>query len=219
MRTDEWYNYRTNPRPNVRVLLNLDEASYSGGNMGDHPITWCQNYGGGRAWYTGLGHTEQSYTDSNFTRMLLGGIQIAGGAVTADCTPRSQPQPTGTAVRARVNNRYVTAGSAPLIANSTTAGTAHSASTWSTSAAATSRCGPRPTGCTCAPRTLAPPPLIANRAAVGLWETFARVNNSDGSVSFRAQVNGRYVVAENSGAAPLIANRTAIGAWEKFDLV
>ena len=56
--------------------------------------------------------------------MLLGGIQIAGGAVTADCTPRSQPQPTGTAVRARVNNRYVTAGSAPLIANSTTAGTA-----------------------------------------------------------------------------------------------
>ena len=61
--------------------------------------------------------------------------------------------------------------------------------------------------------------LIANRAAVGLWETFARVTNSDGSVSFRAQVNGRYVVAENSGAAPLIANRTAIGAWEKFDLV
>ena len=38
-------------------------------------------------------------------------------------------------------------------------------------------------------------------------------------MSLRAQVNGRYVVAENAGAAPLIANRTAIGAWEKFDLV
>jgi type 1 glutamine amidotransferase len=84
-RTDEWYNYRTNPRSAVKVLANLDESSYSGGSMGDHPITWCQNYQGGRAWYTGLGHTEQSYTESNFTRMLLGGIQWAGGAVTADC--------------------------------------------------------------------------------------------------------------------------------------
>jgi type 1 glutamine amidotransferase len=86
-RTDEWYNYRTNPRSAVKVLANLDESSYTGGSMGDHPITWCQNYQGGRAWYTGLGHTEQSYTESNFTRMLLGGIQWAGGAVTADCAP------------------------------------------------------------------------------------------------------------------------------------
>ena len=58
-RTDEWYNYRTNPRANVKVLASLDESSYTGGTMGgDHPITWCQNYGGGRSWYTGLGHTE-----------------------------------------------------------------------------------------------------------------------------------------------------------------
>ena len=218
VRTDEWYNYRTNPRPNVRVLLNLDEGSYSGGSMGDHPITWCQNYGGGRAWYTGLGHTEQSYTDSNFTRMLLGGIQIAGGAVTADCTPRSQPQPTGTAVRARVNNRYVTAGSAPLIADSTTAGTAQRYDVVDLGGGNVALRSKANGLYVCAENGGAAA-LIANRAAVGLWETFARVNNSDGSVSFRAQVNGRYVVAENSGTAPLIANRTAIGAWEKFDLV
>ncbi|MEV4626745.1 ThuA domain-containing protein [Micromonospora sp. NPDC049523] len=87
-RTDEWYNYRANPRANVKVLSNLDESSYSGGSMGgDHPITWCQNYGGGRSWYTGLGHTEQTYTEANFTRMLLGGIQIAAGAKPADCRP------------------------------------------------------------------------------------------------------------------------------------
>jgi type 1 glutamine amidotransferase len=42
-RTDELYNYRTNPRANVHVLANLDESTYSGGAMGaDHPITWCQ---------------------------------------------------------------------------------------------------------------------------------------------------------------------------------
>ncbi|MFC7762389.1 ThuA domain-containing protein [Catellatospora bangladeshensis] len=92
-RSDEWYNYRTNPRANVRVLMNLNEASYTGGNMGDHPITWCQAYGGGRAWYTGLGHTEASYTDTNFTRMLLGGIQIAAGAVAADCSKPTPARP------------------------------------------------------------------------------------------------------------------------------
>ncbi|RAO51790.1 hypothetical protein LUPAC06_06475 [Micromonospora saelicesensis] len=87
-RTDEWYNYRTNPRSTVKVLANLDESSYTGGSMGgDHPITWCHSYGGGRSWYTGLGHTEQSYADPNFTRMLLGGIQVAAGAVAADCRP------------------------------------------------------------------------------------------------------------------------------------
>ncbi|MFC6016735.1 ThuA domain-containing protein [Plantactinospora solaniradicis] len=88
-RTDEWYNYRTNPRAAVKVLASLDESSYSGGNMGDHPITWCQNYAGGRSWYTGLGHTEETYADPNFTRMLLGGIRIAAGATPADCRPET----------------------------------------------------------------------------------------------------------------------------------
>ncbi|WP_405987412.1 ThuA domain-containing protein [Streptomyces sp. NBC_00872] len=88
-RTDEWYNYRANPRSAVKVLASLDESSYSGGSMGDHPITWCQNYGGGRAWYTGLGHTEESYADPNFTTMLLGGIQTASGARPADCRPEN----------------------------------------------------------------------------------------------------------------------------------
>lgn len=89
-RTDEWYDYRANPRSTVKVLANLDESSYTGGSMGgDHPITWCQSYGGGRSWYTGLGHTEQSYSDPNFTRMLLGGIRVAAGAVAADCRPEA----------------------------------------------------------------------------------------------------------------------------------
>ncbi len=88
-RTDEWYNYRTNPRANVKVLASLVESSYTGGSMGDHPITWCQHYGGGRSFYTGLGHTEATYTETNFTRMLLGGIQFAAGAKPADCRPET----------------------------------------------------------------------------------------------------------------------------------
>ncbi len=89
-RTDEWYNYRTNVRANAKVLASLDESSYSGGSMGgDHPITWCQSYGGGRSWYTGLGHTDETYSDATFRQMLLGGIQVAAGAKPADCRPET----------------------------------------------------------------------------------------------------------------------------------
>jgi len=81
-RFDEWYNYRTNPRGTANVLMRLDESTYSGGSMGaDHPITWWHDVGAGRAWYTGLGHTIASYSEQNFTRMLLGGIRIAARAV------------------------------------------------------------------------------------------------------------------------------------------
>ena len=94
-RFDEWYNYRTNPRGDVHVLATLDESSYQPGDgaMGaDHPIAWCTNYGGGRSFYTGMGHTQESYSESNFTQHLLGGIRWAAGQATADCgEPREAP--------------------------------------------------------------------------------------------------------------------------------
>ena len=79
---DEWYNYRANPRPEVSVLLRLNEASYQVGPdaMGeDHPIAWYHQYAGGRAWYTGLGHRQELYTDPVFVSHLLGGIRWAAG--------------------------------------------------------------------------------------------------------------------------------------------
>ncbi|HWG24155.1 fascin domain-containing protein, partial [Actinospica sp.] len=62
-------------------------------------------------------------------------------------------------------------------------------------------------------------PLIANRTAIGTWEEFDLINNSDGSVSLRAHANGDIVTADNTGTSPLIANRTTIGTWEEFDLI
>jgi type 1 glutamine amidotransferase len=80
-RTDEWYNFRSNPRGAARVLATLDEATYSGGKMGgDHPIAWCQEIDGGRSWYTAMGHTSESYAEPFFRRHLLGGIESAAGA-------------------------------------------------------------------------------------------------------------------------------------------
>ena len=79
-RTDEWYVYRENPRPNVRVLMSLDETSYQGGGMnGDHPISWYHDYDGGRAFYTGGGHTDASYSEPRFRDHLAGAIKWAAG--------------------------------------------------------------------------------------------------------------------------------------------
>ncbi len=79
-RTDEWYNYKQTPRDQVHVLAALDEKSYKGGEMGDdHPTAWCHEFGGGRAWYTGGGHTKESYSEENFLKHVLGGIQWAAG--------------------------------------------------------------------------------------------------------------------------------------------
>lgn len=85
-RTDEWYNFRSNPRAAVHLLAVVDESTYTGGSMGDHPISWCHQFEGGRAWYTAMGHTEESYTEPAFLQHLLGGIQTAAGAEPADCT-------------------------------------------------------------------------------------------------------------------------------------
>jgi type 1 glutamine amidotransferase len=79
-RTDEWYNFASNPRPRVHVLMTMDETTYRGGTMGaDHPIAWYHAYDGGRAWFTALGHTTESYSEPLFLAHLGGGIAYALG--------------------------------------------------------------------------------------------------------------------------------------------
>ncbi len=74
-RTDEWYNFKE-LNPQVNVLLNLEESSYQGGSNGEnHPIAWYHEFEGGRAFYTGLGHTEESYDEPAFRKHLLGGLE------------------------------------------------------------------------------------------------------------------------------------------------
>lgn len=78
-RSDEWYSYRSF-YPGINVIALLDEESYDGGTNGSfHPIAWYHAYDGGRAFYTGLGHTDESYAEPHFLAHLLGGIQYAMG--------------------------------------------------------------------------------------------------------------------------------------------
>jgi type 1 glutamine amidotransferase len=80
VRTDEWYNFATNPHGSVHVLMTVDEKTYQGGTMGAyHPIAWYHEYDGGRAWYTALGHTSESYSEPLFLAHLWGGIVYAAG--------------------------------------------------------------------------------------------------------------------------------------------
>ncbi|PTM20656.1 MAG: hypothetical protein DA446_02365 [Bacteroidetes bacterium] len=97
VRTDEWYNYQENPRGKVHVLATLDEDSYNGGNMGyDHPIAWMHEFDGGRSWYTGGGHTSESFSEPDFLQHILGGILYASGDIQGefDATNESQYQIT-----------------------------------------------------------------------------------------------------------------------------
>jgi len=79
IRKDEWYNFK-DIRPGIRILMLLDESTYKGGKNGrEHPLAWCQEFEGGRMFYTAMGHTEASYDDPLFLQHLWGGLQYAFG--------------------------------------------------------------------------------------------------------------------------------------------
>jgi hypothetical protein len=78
-RTDEWYSFAESPRKSgMTILATLDETTYSpvdhfGDDIGmgkDHPIIWKHCLKQGRALYSGLGHTAQSYTEPGYVRLL-----------------------------------------------------------------------------------------------------------------------------------------------------
>jgi type 1 glutamine amidotransferase len=86
--TEEWYEYDASRSKNLRYLLTVDEKTFKpyanwgprgeGKGMGAfHPIAWYQEYDGGRAFYTGLGHMPATFSDANFMHHVYGGIYWA----------------------------------------------------------------------------------------------------------------------------------------------
>lgn len=99
-RKDEWYNY-TYFYPDLKVLAYLDEESYTGGTNGStHPIAWYHEFDGGRAFYTGGGHEEASFSEPLFLQHLQGGISYAMG------NGRKLDYSKATAVPAPEENRF-----------------------------------------------------------------------------------------------------------------
>ena len=86
-RTDEFYSFKKLSKE-TKILLTVDEKTYHGGANGDyHPMAWYHDYDGGRAFYTNLGHTKESFADSLYLGHILGGIEYAiGGNKALDYT-------------------------------------------------------------------------------------------------------------------------------------
>ncbi len=58
--------------------------------------------------------------------------------------------------------------------------------------------------------------LIANRTAIGPWESFDEVDAGNGAVALRAHANNKFVTA---GTSPLIANSSTVGTGQTFTLI
>ena len=89
-RTDEWYTYDRRPEevPGLKVLLTMDEQSarpdYPGPDIspvmrvGYHATTWKQQFGATRSFYTGMGHTPETWREEPFVTMMVKAIEWAG---------------------------------------------------------------------------------------------------------------------------------------------
>jgi len=75
-RSDEWYEFDKDPRPNVHVLMRVDETSYTPITRapgGDHPEIWTnENYH--RVLVCAMGHSPDEFTDPNFQTFLRNAI-------------------------------------------------------------------------------------------------------------------------------------------------
>lgn len=77
---DEWYTYDKSPRPNVHVLANVDESSYTPASdikMGDHPVVWVNESKKARNVYFQIGHSSKLYETEGFTTMFRNAIEWA----------------------------------------------------------------------------------------------------------------------------------------------
>jgi hypothetical protein len=64
------------------VLVSLDETSYDPGSTAwaTTPLAWYHGHDGGRAFYTALGHTQESWSEPAFLEHVTGAIEWAAGA-------------------------------------------------------------------------------------------------------------------------------------------
>lgn len=78
-RTDEFYSFK-DISPKINVLVKIDEKSYIGGKNGDnHPMSWYQEFDGGRSFYTAMGHTDETFSEPLFLNHLWAGIKYTVG--------------------------------------------------------------------------------------------------------------------------------------------
>jgi type 1 glutamine amidotransferase len=74
---EEWYTYDQSPRPNLHVIANVDESTYSPNSdikMGDHPVIWTNPRKAARNVYIFMGHGPDLFENRAFTTILRNAI-------------------------------------------------------------------------------------------------------------------------------------------------
>ena len=81
---EEWYEYTEPYAEDLEYLMRVDTNTYStrgykgAGRMGEfHPLAWYHEHGGGRAFYTGIGHMDATYDLPAFRDHLRAGLRYA----------------------------------------------------------------------------------------------------------------------------------------------
>jgi type 1 glutamine amidotransferase len=79
-RSDEWYYFK-DFNPTMRVLVTVDPATIGDGeaDVNPNPVVWCHDFGGGRVFYSALGHTAESYSEPYMINLLTGALHYAVG--------------------------------------------------------------------------------------------------------------------------------------------
>jgi type 1 glutamine amidotransferase len=78
--TDEIYEHRDWSRKYTHVLLRIDNSTVDVNKPDvkrpdkDFAMAWCHEFGRGRVFYTGHGHSKEVWGDERFQKHLLGGI-------------------------------------------------------------------------------------------------------------------------------------------------
>ncbi len=87
IRADEYYSFKPGSNPaDLKVLISLDESTMSYApneerfKMGaNHPMAWYHDFEGGRAFYTAVGHTDESFAEPLVLDHLRGALQYTMG--------------------------------------------------------------------------------------------------------------------------------------------
>lgn len=80
---EEWYTWSKSPRPNVKVLASVDEASYVPDTLikmgGDHPVVWSNPHYKARNVYIFMGHHGGLFDNPHFVQLFRNAIFWGAG--------------------------------------------------------------------------------------------------------------------------------------------
>lgn len=92
--TDEIYQFKAPySREKLHVILKVDASSIDTKKKGvkrtdgDFAVSWCQEVGKGKAFYTSLGHRKEVWSDERFQKHLFGGLDWAVGRAPGSASP------------------------------------------------------------------------------------------------------------------------------------